>query len=205
MINANTLHAVVNKENVKFHCIIIDSKFLIDNGIDPQNLVFQEFISDPDITSGFLQMMQWYDVFVSQSDSFAVAKIRFHIFSVILQIIEKGYYIPGQTQNSAADEKIKSAIRYIQQNLTQPMSLQEIADHVGYSKHHLAREFKRFTGTTVFSLINHLRCKEAMHMMRQGMRVSEAAFACGFENMSYFTKTYKRYIGTLPKEAMKHQ
>lgn len=205
VINADTLHAVINVDNVKFHCLIIDSKFLTDNGIDSQNLIFQELITDSDIASTFLQMIQCYDGFLLRSEPFAVAKIRFYVFMVMLQIIEKGYYTAGQVQHSAADEKIKAAICYMQRNITQPLSLQEIADHVGYSRHHLAREFKRFTGSTVFSLINHLRCKEAMHMMRQGMRVSEAAATCGFENMSYFTKTYKRYIGTLPKEAMKHQ
>lgn len=205
LINTNSLHAVINENNVKLHCLIIDSKFLMDNGIDPQNITFQERITDPDIWSSFLQIIQYYDAFLTQSDSFAVAKIRFHVIMIMLLIIEKGYYVPGQAENSTTNENIKTAIRYIQQNLTRPMSLQEIADHVGYSKHYLVREFKRITGTTVFSLINHLRCKEATHMMRQGMRVSEAAAACGFENMSYFTKTYKRYIGTLPKEAAKHQ
>ncbi len=203
VINANTLHAVINENNVKLHCLIIDSKFLIDNGIDPQNLTFQELITDTDIWSSYLQMIQYYDAFLEESDSFVVAKIRFYVTRIILLIIEKRYYVSGHAESSTTNENIKTAIRYIHHNLSKPMTLQEIADHVGYSKHHLVREFKRFTGTTVFSLINDLRCRKAMLMIRHGMRVYEAASACGFENMSYFTKTYKKYIGTLPKEAFK--
>ena len=185
------------------HCLIIDTNFLTENGINVQNLTFQEFLSNPDITSAYLRIMQCYDAYLSQSDSWSVAKLRYCILGLFLQMIEKGYSTSGQAECSAADQNIKKAIRYIQQNLSRPLSLQEIADHIRYSKHHLSREFKRFTGTTVFSLINHLRCKEAMHLIRQGMRVSEAAAACGFENMSYFTKTYKKYIGSLPKSAIK--
>jgi AraC-like DNA-binding protein len=47
--------------------------------------------------------------------------------------------------------------------------------------------------------INILRCEHARKMLQNGnYRVEEVAYLCGFDNMSYFSKTYKKYMGCLP-------
>ena len=43
-----------------------------------------------------------------------------------------------------------------------------------------------------------LKVVEAKRLIESGMSVSAAALSCGFENMSYFSRTYKKYTGTLP-------
>ena len=48
-----------------------------------------------------------------------------------------------------------------------------------------------------------MRCKESKRLIKEGMSVSAAALSCGFENMSYFTKTYKKYMGALPSDGKK--
>lgn len=87
---------------------------------------------------------------------------------------------------------------YIRQNMKSCLTLEDIAAYVGISKYYFTREFKRITGQTVFEYINVVRCKEAKRLITQGMTVSLAAQTCGFENLSYFTRTYKKCIGELP-------
>ena len=48
--------------------------------------------------------------------------------------------------------------------------------------------------------INAIRCNYAKRMISGGMSVSEAAFSCGYRNLSYFSKTYKKYFKMLPSE-----
>jgi len=60
--------------------------------------------------------------------------------------------------------------------------------------------FKQCTNVSIFEFLNSHRCSEAKKLLRQEHTVSEAAFACGFENLSYFSRTYKKYIGVLPNK-----
>ena len=95
------------------------------------------------------------------------------------------------------------ATLFIHQNIAQPLSVDEIASHLGICRSHLSREFHKITGMTIIEYINVLRCKEAKRYISEGNGVAAAAIAVGFNNLSYFTRTYKKYIGELPSENKK--
>ncbi|MBR6603969.1 MAG: AraC family transcriptional regulator, partial [Clostridia bacterium] len=48
------------------------------------------------------------------------------------------------------------------------------------------------------------RCKKASELISEGLSVSEAALKCGFSNMSFFTRTFREYIGCLPSKFNKN-
>ena len=54
------------------------------------------------------------------------------------------------------------------------------------------------TGNTIVCFINTLRCMEEKRLIENGMQVSVAAYACGFDNLSYFSRTFQRVVGALP-------
>ena len=93
---------------------------------------------------------------------------------------------------------MKKAIAYIHTHLSEPITLDTLAAHVGIGKFHLSRRFKAFTGKTVVQVITLMRCTEARRLMEGGLSVSAAAASCGFENLSYFTRTFKSLLGILP-------
>ena len=52
-----------------------------------------------------------------------------------------------------------------------------------------------------FGYINNLRCREAERMLRSGEEtVGEVARRCGFDNLSYFTRTFRAVVGKTPSE-----
>ena len=57
----------------------------------------------------------------------------------------------------------------------------------------------------VIEYINLLKCHQAQKFIRSGMNVSEAATELGFENLSYFTRTYKKYLNRLPSDDLKNK
>ena len=103
----------------------------------------------------------------------------------------------GDTKKSHF-EVIKKAIKYIRENYDKKLLLDEIAQNVYMDKYTLSREFKKTTNQTVVQYINSYRCKKASEYIADGMAVSQAALMCGFTNMSFFTKTFKRYMGCMP-------
>ena len=92
---------------------------------------------------------------------------------------------------------------YMEYRYNEQIGLDDLAKFCGITKHHLSREFKRFTGQTVLTYLNTLRCKSAEVCLSEGMSVTETAFECGFESVSYFSRTYKKIMGAPPSAAKK--
>lgn len=83
-------------------------------------------------------------------------------------------------------------------NFDKKLSLDKISEAVFFDKYALCREFKKYTGQTIIENLNSYRIKNAKELLKDGYTVAEAAYASGFENISFFTKTFKRYAGYLP-------
>ena len=199
VINSNVLHVTHAETSVLIYdCLIIDHNFCKDCGIDTDNLVFETIIGDPALTEAFRNVHTAYT-----TDSVCrAARIRRAVLEVLILLREK-HTLCKRSQDLPTDsgaERIKNAMIYIKQNLREALTLNDIAAHVGISKYYFAREFKRVTGQTAVEYINIARCKEAKRRIREGASVSEAALRYGFENLSYFTRTYKKYICELPSK-----
>ena len=89
---------------------------------------------------------------------------------------------------------------HINENYTNPIGLEKISEIMGINKSYLSREFKKYTGQTVHTYINLVRCKKAEQCISDGMTVTEAAMECGFETLSYFSRTYKKLMNASPSE-----
>jgi AraC-like DNA-binding protein len=98
---------------------------------------------------------------------------------------------------------VKQAVRYIRENADRRLLLDEIARSVCADKFSLCRAFKQFTGYTLVEYSSLCRCQRAADFLADGRAVSEAAALCGFDNLSFFTKTFKRYMGALPSQYKK--
>ena len=202
-VNTEVFHHLYSEEPMYFHCLIPDRRFCKASGIPTSELRFQEQLSDPTAVSAFLQIFEAYDQFKQSGNTYDVAP--FHARTLdFLHLLCKNYRV--STSNSLPphrNELVKSTMVYIEQHLTQPMTLDAIAAHVGVDKYHLTKEFKRVIGRTIFDTILMLRCAEAKRLLQSGTSVAQAARTCGFENMSYFTRAFKKYQNVLPSRCVK--
>ncbi len=91
---------------------------------------------------------------------------------------------------------ILPALVYINENFAQKISIDILAELCHFSKCYFCRLFKQVTGQTVVNYINHYRLRLADHMMQtQNLTTPEIAKRCGFEDVNYFYRLYKRYFG----------
>lgn len=199
VINSNMMHGTRSDSKLKYHCLILDRDFCSSHGIPTDTLRFKEKLKDEELNACFCEIEKAF----SRKDDFRASAIQFAVLGFLIRLREK-YLVRERTEDdteqNVAEERIKCAMVFIRQNLKNKLSLEEIASFAGVSKYHFSREFKRRIGQTVFEYINITRCKEAKRLISEGMTVSEAAQTCGFENMSYFSRTYKEYMGLLPSE-----
>jgi two-component system response regulator YesN len=97
---------------------------------------------------------------------------------------------------------IQNAIGYITANYSLPLNLARVAHEAGMSVSSFERTFKKTLGITFSMYLNKVRIGRAIQMLEQDGRfsISEIAYACGFKDHSYFTKMFKRFTKTSPRE-----
>jgi AraC-like DNA-binding protein/ligand-binding sensor protein len=94
---------------------------------------------------------------------------------------------------------LRKAERYIWENYTRKISLQEIADASGLSAPYFSTIFKEEMGENLSSYLNRLRVEKAGHMLLEtDLSLGEIAGSCGFEDQSWFSKIFKSFTGTSP-------
>ena len=109
-------------------------------------------------------------------------------------------HVESITQAYSFPAYVKSVIEYINANYSREVNLDELASLCGITKFHLAREFRKITGQTILTYTNILRCKKASVLIAEGKTVTEAALDCGFDSLSYFSRTYKKIMGNPPSK-----
>ena len=197
IVNSNALHKYVSEEKVIFGCLIIDESFFTEVDIDLKNLYFEPAIRDEEINR---RMILVGESFESTRD-YRVARIRSHVLNLLLYLCDR-YAKPRTAFDSGtatAVETTKLAIGYINAHLTEKLTLEILAKETGLSKYHLCHEFKKITKHTMFAYINISRCEKAARLLLdQEKTIHEVGQACGFENDSYFTRTFVKYYGMTP-------
>lgn len=97
--------------------------------------------------------------------------------------------------------KVESAVRYIDQNLDQEMSLEIVADHFGLHKVYLAKIFKKELGCSVNEYIRSAKTARAKELLAQrSMKINEIAPMLGFNNTQTFYNVFKSCAGISPSE-----
>lgn len=93
----------------------------------------------------------------------------------------------------------------IEENLAdEQFGVTELAEAMNMSRSNLLRKVKKATNLSVSQLINEVRLKRAMALLRTtGLNVSEVSHRVGFNSTSYFIKCFREYYGYPPGEAGK--
>jgi signal transduction histidine kinase/CheY-like chemotaxis protein/predicted DNA-binding protein YlxM (UPF0122 family) len=108
------------------------------------------------------------------------------------------------TLSSAAATMLNRFREYVEEHIMENISLDEIAQHLGYSKSKLYRELKDVTEYSPIDLVNLVRLHKAVDLMtREQQNITEAAFNTGFSSPSYFSRTFLKYYYMRPKDYIK--
>ncbi len=100
------------------------------------------------------------------------------------------------------EQRIEQAILYIYGHFTEPITLDDIAGSILVSKSECCRCFKRTLNVTPFEYLMKYRILESTKRMRQKPyeSIAEIAGSVGFNNTSYYSKIFKKYMGCTPTE-----
>ncbi|MBR2043936.1 MAG: AraC family transcriptional regulator [Clostridia bacterium] len=146
------------------------------------------------------------EIFDTAEKHESLYELKMHslLFEFFLKLYEEEL-IKNQEKhkNTKQMEIIGELLDWIEENYTEVITLSTLSEISGLNQKYLCRFFKEYTGRTPIDYINNLRIDAACHEIEHSnMSVTEAALASGFNSISYFTKTFKRYKNMSPREYM---
>lgn len=105
----------------------------------------------------------------------------------------------NHSEPGSRPQTIAELVCWLEANYTESVSLNQLCAMTRLSKNYLCRAFKLHTSKTIIEYINELRIEHACRELSKGEKsVTTVAFACGFNDFSYFSRMFKRYKGIAP-------
>lgn len=106
-----------------------------------------------------------------------------------------------QPWHRAEPSDIWKARKFIDADSSDQLSLTKVAKAIGINPTHLSEKFKEVTGINFVHYVARSRFEKARHLLENvDLRVSEIAFAAGFQSLSQFNRVFKKMSGRSPTE-----
>jgi AraC-like DNA-binding protein len=106
-----------------------------------------------------------------------------------------------KTRSASRRDALLRVTRYIRENLTRDLNLTEAAATAFLSPNYLAHLLKNEVGKTFTDLVTERRMERAQELLANTpMRIAEVAHASGFSDEGYFTRRFRQWFGTTPRQ-----
>ncbi len=131
------------------------------------------------------------------SNFYSAHMIRFHLSELLLYLHRNRYKSTPKSQDIKT--VVQEVSQYIFDHYNEDLSLETLSQKTNLSEFYLSRKFKADTGISISEYINYVRITNAKKLLKEPFStITEVAFACGYNDSSYFTATFKKFTGMTP-------
>lgn len=96
--------------------------------------------------------------------------------------------------------QMKQVLEFMQAHLDQDLSLDALAQQIGFSPYHFARLFRQTVGESPHQFVLQQRIERAQHLLKKtNVPLAHIAIECGFASQSHLTQVFKRHLGLTPR------
>ena len=120
--------------------------------------------------------------------------LRAYFCNIFAILVENGKFEQNIRDEKPQNPAEAAIFEYIHQNLRESITLDTLSEISHFSNSYVIRLFKKSTGQTPTEYVNRCRISLAKKLL-ESKSVTETALDCGFNNISYFIRTFKRYTG----------
>ena len=175
---------------------ILDDKLL--EPLNSGHLIINPEIEDT-VKEQCEQLVEIYGAKKEESQSKITAQIKTKIILLqfILELWKRGFIVENDTSGKNTVEK--EMVSYIQQNFTGKILLKEFGEQFHLSEKYISRYFKEHFHITISQYVTYLRLEHAKPLLQDtDIPVTEVAMQSGYQNVSYFIRSFKKTYGMSP-------
>ena len=110
------------------------------------------------------------------------------------------HHPPANLKEKDHFSRIRKVLVYIQENLSEELSLDKLSKIAFFSQFHFHRIFSLYVGESPKQYIMRLRLERIAHYLKlyPALSINDAAYQCGFSSPSTFIRAFKKYYGMTP-------
>jgi YesN/AraC family two-component response regulator len=123
---------------------------------------------------------------------------RINVIDWFVKVRTEGSVIPKV--NSKDEEFLQKLISYIRENLSQDLSIDDLAEYCNVSRTVFYNKLKGLTGSSPIDFLRKIKLNAAQQLIGNGYNVSEASFKTGFSDVKYFSRLFKAHFGYPPSK-----
>lgn len=202
-LNSETVHHAVPVDCI-YECIVFHINFLYTDtyscrffieSILNRDYIIKEYFSEAD-TEIRQRANAIFEAIKHKSSGYKFRVIA-AFYNFFAEIIDSHMYGLAAAEKAVAHDKnilkLKKILSYIRENYDKQITLADMAKCAEMSFKYFGTFFKNMTGKTPVDYLNEYRIEKASRkLINTDMSVTDIAYSCGFNDLSYFIKTFKR-------------
>lgn len=169
---------------------------------DPKHVILQEQtgFQDPFLAHLGLTLQQELQYPASESVGKLYAEtVAQMLVAHLLRHYTTNDVLIHDTHRKLSSRQMQRLTDFIHAHLNQNLSLQMLAQQVGFSPYHFARLFRQTTGESPHQFVLSQRLEAAKHLLKEtDVSLAQVALEIGFPHQSHFTQAFRRRLGTTP-------
>ena len=211
VINSRQVHSIHTYSDTSMFICVHISKKLIEKYIPDIDLYRIYCIPDdipdsqfPEYLSVCRQMEALLRLYITDKPAWQMESEGI-ILQVLAQLIRhfSRKSAPDEIGLSSADRtsfnRIRDVITYVEEHFREPISLQDIAGHLGLGREYFCRFFKKNMGMSFLRYLNEVRISHVYRDLEQtDAPIAEIAEKNGFHNQKLFNRTFREVYGCTP-------
>ncbi len=213
IVQPNTIHSIypINGGRVSYDLILFHPRIITGSSDDRLYIeLLEPLISGKSIIKTPICRDNPYysEISISMDNIFTCARnniaqqdllLKSELMRFFWLIIESKDIQIACNEKSELSKIISPVIKYISENFSEDLTVNELSEMAHLSKSYFMKCFKNFLGLTVTEYINQVRIKAICGLLlNTDRKVTEIAFSCGFRNVSNFNRRFKKIVGCTP-------
>ena len=196
MVNARQMHYGYSykEQDCHFLCILFHPSLFGSN-----KTLLQKYVT-PVIENSDCEYLYFHSKQTANAYELQAIAVMFQLWSSLLRYGELA--IQDSNGNNNSDLEIqKNMVSFIYQHYAEQISLNEIAASGNVSRSKCCLIFKHYLQQSPVDFLNTFRLKTSCSLLRNTEKsITEIAFSCGFNHLSYFSKLFIKNFGCTPRE-----